>query len=156
MTGVQTCALPIYVFSNLIVCMLYGKKRKVYDPAGRQLLYGFSIYYLISQNSRTSGCMDGAAFYILMNLILYLVLKVCFCESGWSRLFVLIGADATQHMAFRIYSVILSFMGIGYEGIWSALLNACIIAIVYLTVFMIFRKQLVDIKELTKIGRAHV
>ena len=47
-------------------------------------------------------------------------------------------------------------MGIGYEGIWSALLNACIIAIVYLTVFMIFRKQLVDIKEHVYAGRANI
>lgn len=147
--------LEMFLAILLFACYMERKERFMIRLAGS---YCMVLAYTVLFH-KTAGHQDvwmELLFYILMNLILYLVLKVCFCESGWSRLFVLIGADATQHMAFRIYSVILSFMGIGYEGIWSALLNACIIAIVYLTVFMIFRKQLVDIKEHVYAGRANI
>lgn len=95
-------------------------------------------------------------FYILVNLVIYMMLTFCFNASGWSILFVLIGADSAQHIAFRIYSVLLSFMGSGYEGVVSALLNVCISMGIYLTVFWIFKPQLSMIKEEAYNGRINI
>lgn len=102
------------------------------------------------------GVWKELLFYTLVDLVIYLSLIVCFKATGWSRLFVLVGADATQHIAFRIYSVLLSLLGLGYEGIVSGILNICVIIVVYNTVFGVFRKQLNDIKEYAYNGRANI
>lgn len=147
--------LEMFLAILLFACYLERKKKFLIRLAGSYcmvLIYAILFHKIVGYRDIWKSLL----FYILMNLILYLVLKICFCDSGWSRLFVLIGADTTQHMAFRIYSVVLSFLGFGYEGIWSALLNVCIITMVYFTVFMIFRRQLVDINEHAYAGRANI
>lgn len=117
------------------------------------VLAGYALFYKILAWQSIGWTL---LVYIFIDLIIYLSLNLCFHASGWVRLFVLTGADITQHMAFRIYSVVLSFFGLGYEGIWSGILNGCIIIAVYLTVFEIFRKQLKDIREYVYNGRANI
>lgn len=149
-----------YTLEMLLAILLFArylerKERFILRLTGS---YGMVLIYAVCFR-KMIGYQDvwrGLLFYILMNLIFYLTLKICYSDSGWSRLFVLIGADTTQHLAFRVYSVILSFLGMGYEGIWSALFIAGVIAVVYFTVFMCFRKQLADISERAYAGRANI
>lgn len=110
------------------------------------------LYALLEKNN----IWEELVLYVAVNILIYMSLIVCFRTSGWVRLFVLIGADATQHIAFRIYSVFLSFMRIRYENIWAGVLNCCIIGIVYLTVFRVFRRQLRDIDAHAYNGRTNI
>ena len=113
--------------------------------------YGVMFHFLDGQS-----VWEELALYMAVNILTYLSLIVCFRSSGWVRLFVLIGADTTQHISFRIYSVILSFLGIGYGNIRAGILNGFIIAVVYLSVFLIFRRQMVEIDAHVYNGRTNI
>ena len=113
--------------------------------------YSVMFHFLDGQ-----GVWEELALYAAVNLLIYLSLIACFRTSGWVRLFVLIGADTTQHISFRIYSVILSFLGIGYGNIRAGILNCFIIAMVYLSVFLIFRRQMAEIDAHAYNGRANI
>lgn len=102
------------------------------------------------------GPWEELLLYVIVDLTVYCALVFCFKTSGWSRLFVLVGAVASQHIAFRFYTVALSFLGRGYEGIWSAALNVCVSGAVYTAVFLIFRKQLNVIREYAYNGRSNI
>ncbi|MFG6366492.1 GHKL domain-containing protein [Schaedlerella sp.] len=117
------------------------------------VLAGYAVFY---RSLAWQSIGLTLLFYFFIDLLICLSLGLCFHASGWTRLFVLTGADITQHIAFRIYTVVLSFSGLGYEGIGSGILNGCIIAAVYLMVFGIFRKQLKDIREYVYNGRANI
>ena len=52
--------------------------------------------------------------------------------------------------------MILSFLGIGYGNIRAGILNGFIIAVVYLSVFLIFRRQMVEIDAHVYNGRTNI
>ena len=147
--------LEILLAISIFSCYLEQKNHFALRAAGCYLsvLAGYAVLYA-SLNGK--GVLEELLLYVGVNILTYLSLIVCFRTSGWGRLFVLIGADATQHISFRIYSAILSFLGIAYGSIWSGLLNCCISGIVYLTVFCIFRRQLREIDEYAYNGRTNI
>ncbi len=134
---------------------LERKKHFVLRAAGCYLAV-LACYIGMYALLRGKGVWAELALYMGVNILTYLSLIVCFRVSGWARLFVLIGADATQHISFRIYSVLLSFLGIGYENIWAGIMNCCIIGMVYLTIFQIFKSQMGDIDEHAYNGRTNI
>lgn len=117
------------------------------------VLAGYAIIYVPPQER---GLLRSIVLYLVVNILIYLSLIVCCQTSGWARLFVMIGADATQHISYRIYSVILSYMELGYDNLWSGILNLCIIVVVYLTVYLSFRSQLQDIDAHVYNGRTNI
>lgn len=122
------------------------------------LSYGLVLvcYIAVYQFTSGQGILREIILYLFANAAIYAALGICFQTSGWVRLFVLTGADTTQHIAFRIYCVGLSFLGMGYEGIWSGILNGCIIALIYSVVFVIFRRQLREITVHAYNGRTNI
>lgn len=145
----------IFAAVFLFAAYLERKKGFVFRAAAAYGLFvaGYALLHVWLQGQ---GVWPEVLFYTLINGIVYLGLIFCFQTSGWGRLFVLIGADTTQHIAFRIYSVALSFLGLGYAGIWSGVLNLCVIAAVYAAVFGVFRRQLREINEYVPNGRANI
>lgn len=143
--------LAIGIFS----CYLGQKNHFVLRAVGCYLsvLACYAVMYALLKGN---GVWAELSLYMGVNILTYLSLIICFRTSGWGRLFVLIGADATQHISFRISSVILSFLGIEYENIWAGILNCCVIGMVYLTVFCIFRRQLGEIDEHAYKGRTNI
>lgn len=139
----------------VFACYLERKNHFMIRLSGSYCL--ILMYYIPFRHvSQTQNLWLQLLFYILMNVVLYLAISICFCVSSWARLFVLTGADLVQHISYRIYCIVISFLGIGYEGILSGIINICIIASVYLTVFLIFRRQLRSITEHAYIGRMNI
>lgn len=93
------------------------------------------------------GVGDELILYAVINMIVCLALAFCYQTSAWSILFVMIGANAAQHITYRLYSVILSFMGYGYDSFVAGILNVCVSAVVYTIIYLFFRSQLHDIEE---------
>lgn len=145
----------IFFAVSIFAAYLERKKGFVLRAAGAYGLFvaSYAVLHILLQGQ---GAWPEMLFYTVMNGIVYLGLVFCFQTSGWCRLFVLICADTTQHISFRIYSVVLSFLGLGYAGIWSGVLNLCVIAAVYATVFWVFRRQLREINEYVPNGRANI
>lgn len=140
---------------SVFACYLERKKYFAVRVLGSYCTV-LTVYAVLHGLLVTENVWTCLLFYLLINMLIYLVLGVCFQTSGWGKLFVLIGADTTQHIAFRSYSILLSFMGIGYAGMQSAVLNTCVIVVVYSTVLYIFRKQIDDIKKYVYNSRANI
>ena len=139
----------------IFACYIERREHFVFRAVGSYFLV-LAGYALLYRPLYVQEVWKKLLFYLCVNILVYLALVICFRVSGWVRLFVLTGADAAQHISFRIYSVVISLMGIGYDGIWSGMLNLCVTAGVYVTIYMIFRRQLRDITEHAYNGRSNI
>lgn len=117
------------------------------------ILICYRIFYIFS--FRQSFWL-GLFSYFLIYVLFYFSVLFCFRISGWIGLYVLSGANAAQHIAFRFYSVVLSFLGAGFEEFRSGILIAAIIALVYTAVFFSFRSQLKNAVEKPFKSRANI
>ncbi len=86
-------------------------------------------------------------YYFIIYVLYYLLILTCFEVSLWIALYCLILISATQHISYRIFSVILSFSGLTFSDNRSGIINACLIALVYSVIYLSFRKQLKEIAE---------
>lgn len=113
-------------------------------------------YVKLYQVMHGHGVLNELVLYAIINIMIYVALKICFRTSAWSILFVMVGANASQHITYCTYSAILSFMGFGYDSFIAGILNICTSALVYTLVYLFFQNQLHDIEECTYNNRTNL
>lgn len=141
----------------IAVFAVYLEKRKNFRI--RSILSYMVIvicYIQLYQILNGHGTAKELVLYIAINIAFYFALMLCFHTSGWSLLFIMIGANTAQHISYRIYSAILSFLGYGYDSFVAGILNVCVSAVVYTVIYLCFRNQLHDIEECTYNNRTNV
>ena len=141
----------------IAVFAVYLEKRKYFWI--RSILSYAAIvicYVRLYQVLHGHGTAKELVLYIAINFAIYFALMLCFHTSGWSLLFIMIGANTAQHISYRIYSAILSFLGYGYDSFAAGVLNVCVSAVVYTAIYLFFRNQLHDIEECTYNNRTNV
>ena len=126
-------------------------ERKKYFPVRSVGSYAVAVvcYIWMCRELRSGAVWNQLLLYILTNLIICLALAICYQTSGWSLLFIMIASNTAQHITYRTYSAILSFLGYGYDSFAAGILNVCVSAVVYTLIYLFFRNQLHDIEECT-------
>lgn len=144
------------IFAVMVFAMYLDRKKNF----GLRCVAGYAVvlicYIQLCQLLRGQGAWTNLLLYVSVNIIIYLALAVCFRTSRWSMLFVMIGANAAQHISYRIYSVILSFMGLSYSSFVAGILNISVSAVVYAMTYLFFRNQFHDIEECTYNNRINL
>lgn len=100
------------------------------------VLFGFSVlwYCLNVPNTIILSCTK----YLCMYLLLGTGVWFCTRTSFMNVLFCIVGACATQHGTFKIYSIIIAFMGGRYDTIPSFFIVTASIIVFYLLIFFLF------------------
>ena len=104
--------------------------------AAYAVLLGFSVLanFLFPQ----TNVLISSVKYILMLIIVGAGAVFCLKISIWGALFCVVGGSATQHIAFRIVSVILSVCGFPYASMQAFFIDIAVIVVVYLMAFFVF------------------
>lgn len=144
------------VFAIAVFAMYLEKKKQFLLRSLGSYAVMAVCYMQLCRMMRGRGVAEELILYALINIVIYLALKVCFQASWWSLLFVMIASNTVQHITYRIYSAILSFLGYGYDSFVAGILNLCVSAVVYTLVYLFFRSQLHDIEECTYNNRTNL
>lgn len=115
-----------------------------------RLLFAYAVMLTFSILWNRFGVEKNIITQIIKYLTFFFIaaLGVFFCvkSNGWGVMFCMTGGIATQHCAFKCISIVLALTGNGYDSLYGALLNICVIAI-YIIVLCIFYKPLRGITD---------
>lgn len=130
-----------------LIFAIYFPRRKWF-PLRAFLCFAFSIAFSLFWNYLELGNGVFAQWikYFAFLLIVYFSVRICWETTIWSALFITLGECMTQHLSFRISSLILALSGYDYATLFAGFVNIIISVVVYGTVFALFSKQLKDMK----------
>lgn len=126
-----TAAVGVFAF--------YFPRRKLFWLrllASYAALLGFSV--LINFLMPETSVLKSSIKYIFMLVIAGGGAMFCLKISVWGMLFCIVGGSATQHIAFRIVSGILSVCGFPYASMQAFFIDIAVVVAVYLVAFFIF------------------
>lgn len=149
-----------YAFELLLAFSLfaYGFKRRSYFV----LRYLLVLCVLLATSMIWNTLQIEESFPLSWIKYLIMMMESClgvvFCRrtSVWGALFCLVGGVSTQHLYFRLVSLILSLTEFDYDSIFRMVITFVVLIGVYVGVFFLFRKPLKDVAGIRPTGRINI